>query len=76
MKIKFLLAVGLVAVAFAVVGCKDIGVSPGNPPPVSSNADQIKAIENDKDMPPQAKAIAIAQIKSHGDSGMPKPGAK
>jgi len=56
-----------------LTGCSGADDGGGNPPPVASVDDQIKAIQANKDMPPQAKEIAIAQVKARSASGMPKP---
>jgi subtilisin family serine protease len=61
------------AVLLAVSGCSnDTGKTNATPPPLE---DRVKAIENDPNMPPQAKAMAIQQLKSREAAGQQGAGA-
>jgi hypothetical protein len=63
---------GLLSLGLVSLGCsggdKDMGttVVAGHEPAQPSVDDQIKKIQDDPHMPPQAKAMAIGQLKAHG----------
>ena len=65
---KLIKSILLVSIFATVVGCSGDD-SGGNPSPVKSADDQIAAINANKDMPEQAKQVAIAQIKARTAQG-------